>query len=728
MAQRALELQREAKLHFQRKNYTVALQLLTEAIQHDPTDYALFVDKAEVRFHQHAYVDCIIEAEHALNLREDLYKAMCFIIESHTLLGRLTEAADMCKQAELVFPSLILFIEEYRKVIQEKKEIMQVSLEEKLNQCTTKSELDQVGVDESYEFWRLARDSSFNNWLDNKYAKNRDLIDHVMPCTHGDCRMLSETELDENVHNMLQEFDSPDSHDTASILNVMHRFLRWDRFLHTITRYEIATTLRRIFLVCENEESKHDALFALRILAFKKDQHHNIASTAVFKALTSELVAAAQAPGWKLQILEASLCTLNELYFNQHQFFDLVLGDVIGYASELLSKGRGAKNEMVVMCEETSIRVISNVISSTSGVEQDELVKKLNSSQCLGYMILLATTKHVLKDPNEGPLCYCVLTNLYHIITWCTRVNPLHSIEQGVHLLVFALKSDFYAVRELIAEVLYYCISTRDPNVIQYLLDKEYSETLLLDLSMKNCLAIPEVKDEEPKYLSSRTRFHLAALYALCKYAVKESSPMLMLFGRIANEILPIIDHFSDRVSEDKDAFKLSECEVPSLIDALSLMALLCKDKIIALSMLEKDIVRDLLVILKPAFEKNPFMAHWVTLPLLPLLNLHPSKTLTELSISSELWLSNYKWLSANAQRHSKQEPWTGVKKTLAKYEEKKMLKQRGKLTDIPKCAFCKKVNATKRCAKCQEAYYCDRNCQAKHYPEHYVLCCGQQT
>ena len=40
-------------------------------------------------------------------------------------------------------------------------------------------------------------------------------------------------------------------------------------------------------------------------------------------------------------------------------------------------------------------------------------------------------------------------------------------------------------------------------------------------------------------------------------------------------------------------------------------------------------------------------------------------------------------------------------------------------------CAVCAKQNVNKRCGKCQSVYYCDIDCQRKHWPEHRGECGG---
>ncbi|XP_068614645.1 zinc finger MYND domain-containing protein 10-like [Brachionichthys hirsutus] len=43
-------------------------------------------------------------------------------------------------------------------------------------------------------------------------------------------------------------------------------------------------------------------------------------------------------------------------------------------------------------------------------------------------------------------------------------------------------------------------------------------------------------------------------------------------------------------------------------------------------------------------------------------------------------------------------------------------------LSGKPKCGSCGK-EASKRCSRCQEAWYCNRECQVKHWPRHETLC-----
>jgi hypothetical protein len=41
---------------------------------------------------------------------------------------------------------------------------------------------------------------------------------------------------------------------------------------------------------------------------------------------------------------------------------------------------------------------------------------------------------------------------------------------------------------------------------------------------------------------------------------------------------------------------------------------------------------------------------------------------------------------------------------------------------DPPKCALCKQP-ASKRCSRCQNEWYCGRECQVKHWPKHKTVC-----
>lgn len=92
------------------------------------------------------------------------------------------------------------------------------------------------------------------------------------------------------------------------------------------------------------------------------------------------------------------------------------------------------------------------------------------------------------------------------------------------------------------------------------------------------------------------------------------------------NDCIGLIDHMTNRCIQEEDQFTLVPCENDTLRYLSSIITKLCNSsKIFSFEAIEKGIIGALVILMKPAYERNEFMPHLILLPLLPLLTNHPA-------------------------------------------------------------------------------------------------------